>query len=116
MNRLLRTAVLTPLAAAPLLLGPAVAAHAVPAATPFGVTAFGVTARAVAAGARAPEVVRPAGTDGDAQYDKGFRKGFQAVKADCGAEPPNDLRELDPDYQRGYANGAALAAKTFCGG
>ncbi|GLX17793.1 MULTISPECIES: hypothetical protein [Streptomyces] len=101
MNGLFRTAVLTPLAAATLLLGPAAAAQAVPAAASFGVTAAGVTA---------------AGADGDAQYDKGFRKGFQAVKADCGAKPPTGLRELDADYQRGYANGAALAAKTFCGG
>ncbi|EFL17326.1 hypothetical protein [Streptomyces sp. C] len=109
MNRLLRTAVLTPLAAAPLLLGPVAASHAVPGAPAAG-------SYAVAAGARAPEGDRAAGTGGDEQYDKGFRKGFQAVKADCGAKPPNDLRELDADYQRGYANGAALAARTFCGG
>ncbi|MGE7389637.1 hypothetical protein ACQKM2_29600 [Streptomyces sp. NPDC004126] len=109
MNRLLRTAVLTPLAAVPLLLGPAVAARALPGA-PAAVPC------AVAAGARAAEGEGPAASDGDAQYDKGFRKGFQAVKADCGAKPPKDLGELDPGYQRGYANGAALAAKTFCGG
>ncbi|AZM90909.1 hypothetical protein [Streptomyces sp. W1SF4] len=109
MNRLSRTAVLAPLAAAPLLLGPVAAAHAVP-------DAPAAASYAVTAGARAPEGERVAGADGDAQYDKGFRKGFAAVKADCGAKPPNDLRSLDADYQRGYANGAALAARTFCGG
>lgn len=103
MNRLLRTAVLTPLAALPLLLGPALTAHAAPAAPPSASATAFITATATA-------------TVGDDQYEKGFKKGFQAVKADCGAKPPNDLRELDPDYQKGYEAGAALAAKTFCGG
>ncbi|WP_405978831.1 hypothetical protein [Streptomyces sp. NBC_00158] len=58
------------------------------------------------------------GTDADAkaQYDKGFQKGFQAIRAQCGAKPPQNLAQVDPNWQKGYDAGAALAAKTFCGG
>ncbi|MFD0354989.1 hypothetical protein ACFVHW_14820 [Streptomyces sp. NPDC127110] len=56
------------------------------------------------------------GADAKAQYDKGFRKGFQAIRADCAAKPPKTLGDVDPNWQKGYDAGAALAAKTFCGG
>lgn len=114
MNRLLRTVVLTPLAVSPLLLGPAVTAYAAPAA-PAAAAAAAVHQAAPGHSAAARSGAT-AGTDPDAQYDKGFRKGFQAVRADCGAEPPRDLPYLGPDYRKGYEDGAALAAKTFCGG
>ncbi|MEV6576801.1 hypothetical protein AB0M92_01390 [Streptomyces sp. NPDC051582] len=56
------------------------------------------------------------GKDPKAQYDAGFQKGFQAIKNNCTAVMPKTLTQVDPNYQKGYDNGAALAAKTFCGG
>ncbi|WP_147420008.1 hypothetical protein [Streptomyces sp. WM6372] len=56
------------------------------------------------------------GEDAKVQYDKGFQKGFQAIRASCAAKPPQTLGEVDPNWQKGYDSGAALAAKTFCGG
>ncbi|MFF0214129.1 hypothetical protein [Streptomyces vinaceus] len=56
------------------------------------------------------------GKDPKAQYDMGFQKGFQAIRNSCTATQPKTLTEIDPNYQKGYDNGAALAAKRFCGG
>ncbi|MFE2478351.1 hypothetical protein [Streptomyces sp. NPDC059389] len=55
------------------------------------------------------------GADAKAQYDKGFQKGFQAIRGSCSAKPPQTLGEVDPNWQKGYDNGAALATKAFCG-
>ncbi|MFI6149911.1 hypothetical protein [Streptomyces sp. NPDC051109] len=56
------------------------------------------------------------GTDStNTEYDKGFKSGFQAIKDNCAAKQPNGLGQTDPNWQSGYDNGAALAAKTFCG-
>ncbi|WP_327133392.1 hypothetical protein OG311_23955 [Streptomyces sp. NBC_01343] len=55
------------------------------------------------------------GADAKAQYDKGFQKGFQTIRGSCSAKPPQTLGEVDPNWQKGYDNGAALAAKSFCG-
>ncbi|MFI6145135.1 hypothetical protein [Streptomyces sp. NPDC051109] len=55
------------------------------------------------------------GTDAKAEYDKGFQKGFQTIRGNCSAKPPQALNEVDPNWQKGYDNGAALAAKSFCG-
>ncbi|MFD8980163.1 hypothetical protein [Streptomyces sp. NPDC059564] len=56
------------------------------------------------------------GADAKVQYDKGFQKAFQAIRASCTATQPKTLGEVDPNWQKGYDAGAALAAKTFCGG
>ncbi|MFD7080423.1 hypothetical protein [Streptomyces sp. NPDC059918] len=56
------------------------------------------------------------GKDAKAQYDAGFRKGFQTIKDSCGAQQPRTLNQVDPNWQEGYDKGAALAAKRFCGG
>ncbi|MGW8784114.1 hypothetical protein ACWGNM_39465 [Streptomyces sp. NPDC055796] len=55
------------------------------------------------------------GADAKVQYDKGYQKGFQTIRGNCSAKPPQTLGEVDPNWQKGYDNGAALAAKTFCG-
>ncbi|MFD9378748.1 hypothetical protein ACFWBH_24965 [Streptomyces sp. NPDC059999] len=56
------------------------------------------------------------GTDSaKTEYDKGFRTGFQTIKDSCNATQPKTLT-TDPNWQTGYDNGTALAAKTFCGG
>ncbi|MFD9355496.1 hypothetical protein [Streptomyces sp. NPDC060031] len=171
MNKLVRIAVLAPLAASPLVLGPTVLAHPAAAAPAAGTckvlqgydpppnnwaingTGFAgadsvpvagdngyagstkVTADSVRVSGLAPghytvagiactggsdPVKKDPGTDAGAdakvQYDKGFQKGFQAVRASCSADPPKTLGEVDPNWQKGYDAGAALAAKTFCGG
>ncbi|MET8630640.1 hypothetical protein ABZW30_44290 [Kitasatospora sp. NPDC004669] len=48
------------------------------------------------------------------QYKRGFRDGFKAIKQDCKSKPPQGLTAVDPNYQKGFDAGAALAAKTFC--
>ncbi|MFJ3880738.1 hypothetical protein ACIPW5_25170 [Streptomyces sp. NPDC090077] len=50
------------------------------------------------------------------EYDKGYRSGFQAVKDNCQAKPPQTAVPPDQNWTDGYNAGAALAAKTFCGG
>ncbi|MCC0096253.1 hypothetical protein K7B10_15955 [Streptomyces flavotricini] len=55
------------------------------------------------------------GADAKAQYAKGFQKGFQTIRGSCSAKPPQTLGEIDPNWQKGCDNGAALAAKSFCG-
>ncbi|MFK0043147.1 hypothetical protein ACIQU4_03420 [Streptomyces sp. NPDC090741] len=144
MNRLVRIAVLAPLAASPLVLGPTVPRPtprrrhdtlAVTSDNGSSVPAAKVTAGSVRVSALAPGHytvggvactggAEPAkdgtgtdtGADAKAQYDKGFQKGFQAIRASCTAEPPKTLGQVDPNWQKGYDSGAALAAKTFCGG
>ncbi|MCX5379344.1 hypothetical protein [Streptomyces sp. NBC_00091] len=55
-------------------------------------------------------------TNAKAEYDKGYRQGFQAIKANCEAKPPKTALPPDQNWTDGYNAGAALAAKTFCGG
>ncbi|MFF4097930.1 hypothetical protein [Streptomyces sp. NPDC001903] len=55
------------------------------------------------------------GANAKAEYDKGYQKGFQTIRGNCSAKPPQTLGEVDPNWQKGYDNGAALAAKSFCG-
>ncbi|MFB7666001.1 hypothetical protein ACFC1R_18945 [Kitasatospora sp. NPDC056138] len=50
----------------------------------------------------------------NSQYKKGFSDGFAAIKANCTAKPPQSLTTVDPNYQMGFTDGAALAAKQFC--
>ncbi|MFE2552416.1 hypothetical protein ACFXGI_28260 [Streptomyces sp. NPDC059355] len=173
MNRLVRIAVLAPLAASPLVLGPTVPAHSAAAAPAAGtcnvvqgyapppnnwsVNGSGFTGDTVAvkgdngysnasskvtngsiregsvpqghytvggvtcAGGKDPVGAgtgtgTDTGADAKAQYDKGYQKGFQTIRGSCSAKPPQTLGEVDPSWQKGYDNGAALAAKTFCGG
>ncbi|WP_330458683.1 hypothetical protein OIB37_18365 [Streptomyces sp. NBC_00820] len=52
--------------------------------------------------------------DARAQYRKGFSDGFSAIRANCGAKPPKNANKADPNYERGFKDGAKLAANRFC--
>ncbi|MFI9269155.1 hypothetical protein ACIGXM_00300 [Kitasatospora sp. NPDC052896] len=49
-----------------------------------------------------------------AQYRQGFSDGFAAIKKDCEAKPPQSLATVNPNYVKGFDDGAALATKQFC--
>ncbi|MFI1148856.1 hypothetical protein [Streptomyces sp. NPDC020817] len=141
-NKLLRIAVLIPLAASPLVLGPTVPAHPAAAAPAAGtchvtngcapppntwaINGSGFTGDTVAVkgdnGCSKPaakvtngSVREGAVPQGHYTYAKGFQKGFQTIRGSCSAKPPQTLGEVDPNWQKGCDNGAALAAKSFCG-
>lgn len=67
-------------------------------------------------GASEPDGQQKPDANARAEYDKGFQAGFRAVKADCQAKPPQTALPPDQNWTDGYNAGAALAAKTFCGG
>ncbi|GHB79591.1 hypothetical protein GCM10010347_57540 [Streptomyces cirratus] len=56
--------------------------------------------------------------DAQAQYSKGFRKGFDDTKTTCkavGEQKQNNLTQLDPNYEKGYNAGAKAALESkFC--
>ncbi|MET7286880.1 hypothetical protein [Streptomyces sp. NPDC005573] len=52
--------------------------------------------------------------DARAQYRKGFADGFSAVREHCGAKPKQGAAKGDKNYERGFRDGADLAAKRFC--
>ncbi|MFI9065291.1 hypothetical protein ACIGQE_26045 [Streptomyces sp. NPDC053429] len=53
--------------------------------------------------------------DAQAQYSKGYQKGFDDTKAHCKMTQQNNLTQLDPNYEKGYNAGAKAALESkFC--
>ncbi|MFB0618255.1 hypothetical protein [Streptomyces sp. AGS-58] len=50
------------------------------------------------------------------QYRQGFKDGFADLKKDCKKNQQQFAvpQKVDPNWQRGYNDGAALASKRFC--
>ncbi|MEU6216596.1 hypothetical protein ABZ845_03605 [Streptomyces sp. NPDC047022] len=53
--------------------------------------------------------------DAKKQYKKGFSDEFATIRKNCAGKLPQGLTAVDPNYEKGFNDGAALAAKTFCG-
>ncbi|MFE2547847.1 hypothetical protein ACFXGI_04735 [Streptomyces sp. NPDC059355] len=119
MKQRVRMAVLAPLTVSPLPLGPAASAHAAAAPPRVPAATCAVSDELSYGGGSQLKVTGSgfyAGKTVTVKGDNGYRTGFEGVKANCSAKQPNTLGEVDPNWQKGYDNGAALAAKTFCGG